>query len=139
MNDVIVGIDRSETARRAAETAAQLARDRQATLHLVMCIDRSSGGEVNVGGEHYFNDPISDAGDYLRDIERSLGDAEITRHVGTGDPSEMLCSEADRLGASTIVVGNRRVQGLSRVLGSVALDVIRNAPCDVLVAQTTAT
>ena len=49
----------------------------------------------------------------------------------------MLCAEAVRLDASTIVVGNRRVQGASRLLGSVAVSVLRSAPCDVLIAQTT--
>ena len=36
-----------------------------------------------------------------------------------------------------IVVGNRRVQGVSRVLGSIASDVLRRAPCDVLIVNTT--
>jgi nucleotide-binding universal stress UspA family protein len=48
----------------------------------------------------------------------------------------MLCEEAERLDARTIVVGNRRVQGISRVLGSVASDVTRQAPCAVLIANT---
>ena len=56
--------------------------------------------------------------------------------VGVGDPAKMLCEEAGRLGAQAIVVGNRRVQGMSRVLGSVAGDVTKMAPCDVMVANT---
>jgi nucleotide-binding universal stress UspA family protein len=51
----------------------------------------------------------------------------------------MLCEEATRLEARAIVVGNRRVQGMSRVLGSVAADVTRQAPCDVVVANTCGT
>ena len=35
-----------------------------------------------------------------------------------------------------IVVGNRRVQGAGRILGSVAAHVTKNANCDVLVANT---
>ena len=45
--------------------------------------------------------------------------------------------EAARIDASMIVVGNRRVQGKARVLGSIATDVTRTAPCDVLVVDTT--
>ena len=36
-----------------------------------------------------------------------------------------------------IVVGNRRVQGATRVLGSIANDVARQAPCNVLIVHTT--
>jgi nucleotide-binding universal stress UspA family protein len=48
-----------------------------------------------------------------------------------------MCDEAQRLEATMIVVGNHRVQGLTRVLGAVATDVTRHAPCDVLIANTT--
>ena len=48
-----------------------------------------------------------------------------------------LCDEAKRLDAEMIIVGNRRVQGMSRVLGSIAMDVARNAPCNVLIVHTT--
>jgi nucleotide-binding universal stress UspA family protein len=36
-----------------------------------------------------------------------------------------------------IVVGNRRMQGLGRLLGSVANDVAHHAPCDVHIVKTT--
>ena len=47
-----------------------------------------------------------------------------------------LVSEADRLEARLIVVGNRRVQGPARILGSIARTVAANASCDVYVANT---
>jgi CRP-like cAMP-binding protein len=40
--------------------------------------------------------------------------------------------------ATMIVVGNRRVQGAKRLLGSIASDVLHHASCDVLVAHTAA-
>jgi nucleotide-binding universal stress UspA family protein len=48
----------------------------------------------------------------------------------------MLVDEAARLNADLIVVGNVRMQGPSRVLGSVGSHVLRHAPCDVLVVKT---
>jgi nucleotide-binding universal stress UspA family protein len=36
-----------------------------------------------------------------------------------------------------IVVGNRRVQGVTRVLGSIPLDVAKQAPCNVFIVHTT--
>ena len=62
---------------------------------------------------------------------------EIDVVEATGKPADVLVQEAERLGASVIVVGNRRVQGPSRVLGAIATAVARNAPCDVYVAKTT--
>ena len=35
-----------------------------------------------------------------------------------------------------IIVGNRRMQGMGRLLGSVANEVAHNAPCDVLIVKT---
>ena len=43
---------------------------------------------------------------------------------------------AKEIGADLIVVGNRRVQGIGRVLGSVATDVAHHAPCDVYIVKT---
>src|SRR5699024_3129350 len=51
----------------------------------------------------------------------------------TGDA---LLEEAKRLDASLIVVGNRNMQGIKRVLGSVANTVSHNAPCDVYIVKT---
>ena len=62
---------------------------------------------------------------------------DSTSTVGFGDPAVTICEEAERLRASMIVVGNRRVQGATRILGSVAADVTKQASCDVLIANTT--
>ena len=48
---------------------------------------------------------------------------DTTYAVVVADPATSLCDEAVRLDASMIVVGNKRVQGAARVLGSIAGDV----------------
>jgi nucleotide-binding universal stress UspA family protein len=53
-----------------------------------------------------------------------------------GDAAKAVTAEAARIGADLIVVGNRRVAGVSRVLGAVALDIVRHAPCSVYIAKT---
>jgi nucleotide-binding universal stress UspA family protein len=136
MHDVVVGIDRSETARRAAEAAAELAVSYGANLHIVMCVERTEPVEFAVGSERFHFDWLSNAEQYLETVESKLRSPSITHTVGLGDPAAMLCEEAGRLQARAIVVGNRRVQGVGRVLGSVAGDVIKRASCDVLVANT---
>lgn len=137
MNDIVVGIDRSETAARAAETAAEMAHALGVNLHLVTCADRSSSLNIQVGGDQFHTDWVSEADLFLQDTALKLPHDQITRSVLSGDPADALCDEARRLGARMIVVGNRRVQGVSRVLGSVAGDVLKHADCDVLIVDTT--
>ena len=138
MNDIGVGIDRSDTARRAAETAAELATAFGANLHLVMCVERGASANFKVGSEQFHTDWLTEAEQFLEAAATDLQAPSVTRTVAVGDPAVMLCEEAERLQAHTVVVGNRRVQGLSRVLGSVAADVTKRAPCHVLIAQTKA-
>jgi len=137
MNEIIVGVDRSATAHRAAVRAAELAAQTDADLHIVMCIKRSSAGTAGSGQDSWHIDPVSDAENFLRDLGASLHYDRITTSVQSGDPASAMCDEAERLDAGMIVVGNRRVQGVSRVLGSIAGEVLKHAPCDVLIANTT--
>ena len=136
MQDIVVGIDRSETALSAANTAAEIAAAFGANLHIVMCAERAKAVNIKVGGDQFHTDWLSEAGQYLADVARRLPHDSCTTSVAEGDPGKVLCQEAERLDASLIVVGNRRVQGVSRVLGSVASEVLRNAPCHVFVANT---
>jgi nucleotide-binding universal stress UspA family protein len=51
-------------------------------------------------------------------------------------PSDAILAEARRLGASVVVMGSRGHTGLSRLwLGSVSREVVRRAPCAVLVVK----
>jgi nucleotide-binding universal stress UspA family protein len=136
MNDIIVGIDESEAAHRAAVTAAELAAAHGTNLHIVMCVDRTKPVNMTVGGDTFHTDSISEAEQFLASVTHTLPHGSITYAVGFSKPAEMLCEEAERLNARTIVVGNRRVQSSSRVLGSIASDVTRRAPCAVLIANT---
>ena len=136
MKDIVVGVDQSNTARQAAKTAAGVAAAFGTNLHIVMCVKQGSAHGVSVGGDHFRIDSLQDAEHYLHDLRKSLGHDRITTAVSFGEPAETMCKEASRLQAQMIVVGNKRVQGASRVLGSVATDVAKQAQCDVLVANT---
>jgi len=138
MNDIVVGVDQSDTARTAARTAATLAATCGTNLHIVMCVKRSSSQEVAVGGDRWRLESLAEAEIFLGDLRRTLPHDRITSTVAFGDPASTMCEEAQRLGARMIVVGNRRVQGASRILGSIAADVTKHASCDVLIANTTA-
>lgn len=136
VQDIVVGVDGSETAKRAAVRAAELAAKLGTNLHVVTGVDRKGALSAKVGTQEIRSDPLSDADQMLRDIARTLPHDSISVAAVVGDPASAICDEATRLDAQTIVVGNRRVQGVSRVLGSVALDVVRHAPCDVYIVNT---
>ena len=136
MHEIIVGVDRSETALNAAHKAAELAAAFGVNLHIVMCADRGKPVSMKVGGDVFHADWLSEAEQFLAEVSRKLPSDSITTEVGMGDPAKALVDSAERLDARAIVVGNRRVQGATRVLGSIASDVLRKASCDVLVANT---
>lgn len=136
MNEIVVGVDESETARRAAMEAARIAVDSGDTLHIVICV-KDWAEDITIGTETFRVDSVTSAEQYIKKIDLGTRPANVTHAVSLDSPADALCSEAERLGARMIVVGNRRVQGASRILGSVAMDVVRQAPCDVLVANTT--
>jgi nucleotide-binding universal stress UspA family protein len=138
MSSIVVGVDQSDTARRAANTAAQIASALGADLHLVMSAERGPSLDMEVGGDSFHSDWLADAGQFLSDLARQLPHGSVTTSVSEGDPAKAICEEAKRLDARLIVIGNKRVQGLARVLGSVAGDVMKHAHCDVYVANTRA-
>lgn len=138
MHEIIVGVDESATAKIAATQAAELALQTGKPLHLVMALKRRQASTFQAGAERVVIDNISLGEDFLRSLKGELpGGMNATHAVMMKDPADALCYEAERLGASMIVVGNRRVQGVTRVLGSIPLDVAKQAPCNVYIVHTT--
>ncbi len=72
MATIVVGVDRSETSRRAAEKAAQLASQLGADLHLVMCTERGKPVNIDVGSDSFHIDNLNEADQFLRDMARKL-------------------------------------------------------------------
>jgi nucleotide-binding universal stress UspA family protein len=137
---VLVGVDQSETAARAASTAAELAAALDAHLHVMTAYGKFEVERYDAGGEEILfsteQDGLSVAEEAVRRLRAQFPDVRITPHTGEGKPGPALVALAGRLDVVLIVVGNKRVQGLARVLGSVARDVVTTAPCDVYVAHT---
>ena len=126
---VLVGVDGSDSSRRAARRAAELAADMGAVLHVMMASERST----------LHRTAASEAAEATaRAVAAELTGlvAQVTSSPLQGKPALALVEEADRLHADVIVVGNRGTQGVGRVLGSVASAVVAHAPCDVFVVKT---
>jgi nucleotide-binding universal stress UspA family protein len=138
VDTVVVGVDGSETALAAAKEAADLARRLEAQLHLVMAIKRRGQQIVQGGGESWTVNDFAAAEQKLQAIAGVLQAGSPPQcSVIEADPAKAIVAEAERVDASIIVVGNRRVHGPTRVLGAVAVDVVRHAPCAVYIAKTT--
>lgn len=133
--NILVGVDGSDSSRRAAETAAALAASTGATLHVMMATEDKERGEAEYVGDVRLQSP---AEAIATEIAESLSGIVPSVHAGPahGKPGEALVTVAKDIGADLIVVGNRRVQGIGRILGSVATDVAQHAPCDVYIVKT---
>lgn len=134
---IVVGVDGSETAKKAAESARDLAAALGASLHVVSAFDSDRTEVFGTGSDQWI---VSDA-DGAEHVARTVADAlagtvKVTYSSARGKPAEALIKEAERLDAKMIVVGNRRMRGIGRVLGSVANSVAHNATCDVYIANT---
>jgi nucleotide-binding universal stress UspA family protein len=138
---IVVGTDGSDTAAVAVEMAAQIARQNNATLHLVSVPHAPAGVG---GGGVASGDPIG--GDALlkaaaeRMLQRLATEIEgldVVTHSESGAPATVIVRYADEVGADLIVVGSKGMQGKRRIIGSVPNSVAHNAGCHVLIAKTT--
>jgi nucleotide-binding universal stress UspA family protein len=137
---VVTGVDNSETAAAAARKAAVLASGLGARLHILSAYGEFEAESIGHGADTILvSTELTAQGvaqDVFMQLRRDFPELEITYGPAEGNPAEALVKAADELGADVIVVGNKRVQGLARILGSIARDVAAHAPCDVYVAHT---
>lgn len=137
---VVTGVDTSPTAAAAARKAAALAAGMGARLHVLSAYGEFEAERINVGAEEFLisNEKTAEgvAFDVFAEIRKEFPDLEITYGPAEGSPGDALVQAAEELNADVIVVGNKRVQGLARILGSIARDVAAHAPCDVYIAHT---
>jgi nucleotide-binding universal stress UspA family protein len=141
---IVVGSDNSKRASRAVDHAAGLALTNRAALHVVCAVgtpvptsathDSAGLAEYETRVEHLIDAARSSveamAGDYRR---RGVS---LTTHVHCGDATHALIGVASEVDADLIVVGNKGLNGLRRLLGSVPAHVSRRAPMSVLIVNT---
>jgi nucleotide-binding universal stress UspA family protein len=136
---VVVGADESATAAEAVRVAIELVKLTDGQLHIVTAYKpqqlRSAAGEE-------FSKSLS-SGDLAQSVLDDLASrartsgVEVQTHLKDGDPADSICEVATQVKADVIVVGNKGMSGLRRVLGSVPNSVAHQAPCAVLIAFTT--
>lgn len=138
MTVYVVGTDGSGTAGKAAERAGELAKATGATVHVVCAYTHRGTTTIESGSDTFFVSALTDAEDIAQKQASALRAAGVTVTVAAADgkPAAVILDEAKRVRADLIVVGNRRMQGVQRILGAVANDVVHHADCDVLVVKT---
>ncbi len=135
---IVVGVDGTETAQRAAESAAGLARALGTRLHVVTAFPGNRAEVLGIGNDGMAFSEEKYAEKVARESAAAVGSGQLqVEHFSVhGTPAKALIQHAEEHDAYMIVVGSRRMSGLGRVLGSVANSVAHNAPCEVYIAKT---
>lgn len=141
---IVVGTDGSDSAKRAVAHATALAKALAAKIHLVSAFEPLRGARVvgapegaakvwDIKPDAAVQSVIEEAGSVAR-----MSGVEVALHTVSGDPADALIEVAERENADLIVVGNRGMHGMTRVLGSVPNKVSHRAGCSVLIVYTDA-
>ena len=137
LREIVVGISEAPTSQVAARRAVELAALAGARVHFVTAVERVTQERVGVATDVFVFDSLELGRESVEKFVRSIDpDIEYTVTAVEGPPARVLLEVAEQVKADLIVVGNVRMQGLGRVLGSVGNEVLRSAPCSVLIVKT---
>jgi nucleotide-binding universal stress UspA family protein len=137
---VVVGADDSPTAAEAVRQAIELVKLTGGRLHIVTAYKpqqlASPATEIDeflksLGSHHVADSLLAALGSQAR-----VAGVEVETHAMTAAPAHAICQVASEVKADLIVVGNKGMTGVHRVLGSVPNSVAHQAPCAVLIAFT---
>ena len=137
VRNILVPIDFSAGAEYALDYACMLAGKLDATVHLVNALGAALP-ELTVS---LSESVIATARDANRASLEKLVAARGTsrfgkRTVASGDPRDAILAAAEDVAADLIVMGTHGRRGIARfVIGSVAENVVRRAPCPVLTVR----
>ncbi|WP_440767360.1 universal stress protein [Natronorubrum sp. DTA7] len=134
--DLLLATDGSDGARQATEHAIELADGLGATLHIVSVSE--DGPHSSEKQDAMRSDPEGEAAEALEEAERAAAqrDLEVTTTVRHGVPQEEIVDVAEVNAIDMIVVGTEGRTGLDHlVVGSVAEEIVRNAPVPVVTVR----
>lgn len=134
---ILVGYDGSAAARKAFDTALDLAAKHGAEL-FVLSVARPPEIGDDVETEAVIENSRQHHRRMLAELKTSIAAKGVKTHfeVAVGHPAEQIIYDADRHGADLIVVGNRGRSNLARfLLGSVSKQVVQHAGHPVLVVR----
>ena len=135
---IVVGTDWSGGAELAVARALELARLTGAKLHVVSVDEGAPAPVTGARGAGVTGGVGFQADVALEQTLERLGaeGVEVDQHAPRGAVADSIVAVAARQRADLIVVGSRGMQGARRMLGSVPNKISHNAPCDVLIVNT---
>jgi len=140
---LLVATDGSETAAEAVRVATELAVVLGARLHIANVYSSSNPAPVYAGEMTMAYLESLERGKFataeteaLAERARAMG-LSAQPHVVAGNVAERIVEIAEEQHVELIVVGNKGMRGLKRVLGSVPNAVAHSAKCAVLIVNTT--
>ena len=135
---VLIAVDGSECARRAAAFGLELASAYGATVDVLHVVTGDAAGR-DVGGTEV--DPRQRGERFLDDVASSVEGVAVETHLLEGRPGRVIVDQAEERDADLLVMGRRGRSGLGeRLLGSVLERVLRRTAVPVLaVPETTET
>ncbi len=142
---ILVPVAGSEHARKALSVACQLARQEDATLHLLHIPEELAHETTLVWGIgavalEASREERERTGrqivDRAAEAAREQGATSIETLIGQGDPARTILSEARQRGVDAIVMGSRGLSDLQGfVVGSVSHKVSHAAECTVITVR----
>jgi nucleotide-binding universal stress UspA family protein len=137
---ILVPTDLSEGAEQALDYACALARTLGAQVHLLNVIGIPSFGVPELGlamATTMIDQQVVDSQTAIDLLAQTKCNARVGQVlVKTGDARDVINETAKQLGIDLIVMGTHGRRGISRaLLGSVAENVVRTAPCAVLTVR----
>ena len=138
-NHILLGVDGSEHALRAAKTAANLARTmKSGILRIVVAYDPVPPylGEPNM--QTAISARMKEAEKILEKAVQAVGEipGEIHTEILEGSPAEAILDVANARKSDLIVIGSRGLGRLTgALLGSQSQKVVQHAPCPVLIVR----
>lgn len=140
---ILVAIDGSEHAKRAALYARDLARQVDGKLTILVAVKPPSSylippfDAVSITPSSPEPGHLAAAQQLIDELITDLGHGRAVPQTSVGpEPAEIITSEALRLGADLIVIGARGLGAIDRMLlGSVSDKVLRHSTLPVLVVR----
>jgi nucleotide-binding universal stress UspA family protein len=135
---VVVGADGSSTARRAVEAATEIVLLSGGQLHIVTAFEPQAKSDGHLPDEFRNLSTEGNVDALLQElsfIPKKSGVA-ATLHAVAGSPANAIIDKAVQLHADLVVVGNKGMHGVRRVLGIVPNSVAHGAPCSVAIIDT---
>lgn len=134
-NGIICAIDVNDFDQDVIDLAANFAKQFSVDLdliHVTLSLDPTKAAWPGYLGSP---DELIRDNKLFEQIDTSIKNVVVHRHHVSGSPVEKIVNFVDRNEPRLLILGTRARRGLSRILGSVAMKIMRKVSCPVMVLR----